>query len=75
MIDYHTFCDIHQLRDPVREVPNPARAQVDAQLSKAKARLECLQAQYGLQALANDEQTRRTMRGFKIAHGKLGRQI
>jgi len=61
--------------DPTREVPNPAWARVDAQLSQAKAQLECLQAQYGLQALANEEQTRRTMRGFKIAHGKLGQQI
>jgi hypothetical protein len=61
--------------DPTREVPNPAWAKVDAQLSQAKAHLECLQAQYGLQALANEEQTRRTMRGFKIAHGKLGQQI
>lgn len=32
-------------------------------------------AEYGLQALVNPERQRPTMRGFKIAHGKLGRQI
>ena len=61
--------------DPMREVPNPAWARVDAQLSQAKAHVECLQAQLGLQALGNREQQRRTMRGFKIAYGKLGRKI
>jgi hypothetical protein len=70
LVEYTTVPDA-----PTREVPNPAWAKVDAQLSQAKAHLECLQAQYGLQALANEEQTRRTMRGFKSAHGKLGQQI
>jgi len=61
--------------DPTREVPNPAWAKVDAQLRQAHARLDRLQAEYGLEAFTNLEEQRRTMRGFKIAQGKLGRQI
>ena len=61
--------------DPTREVPNPEWARVDARLRQAQARLDCLQAEYGLEAYTNLEEHRRTMRGFKIAQGKLGRQI
>ena len=58
-----------------REVPNPAWAAVDAQLRQAWARMERLQSEYGLEALNNLEQKHRTMRGFKIAYGKLGEKI
>jgi transposase len=61
--------------DPAREVPNPLWAAVDAQLHQARAYLDRLQAEYGLEALVNLEQQRRTMRGFKIAQGKLGQKI
>ena len=61
--------------DPSREVPNPVWAVVDAQLRQAQAQLDRLQAEYGLEAFANLEQQRRTMRGFKIAQGKLGHKI
>ena len=61
--------------DPTREVPNPAWAAIDAQLRQAHAHLDRLQAEYGLEALTNLEQMRRTMRGFKIAQGKLGGKI
>jgi len=61
--------------DPKREVPNPAWARVDAQLRQAYARLDRLQAEYGLEAFTNLEEQRRTMRGFKIAQGKLAQQI
>jgi transposase len=61
--------------DPTREVPNPEWAAVDAQLRQAQARFDRLQAEYGLEAFANLEKQRRTMRGFRIAHSKLGRQI
>jgi transposase len=61
--------------DPNREVPNPEWAAVDAKLRQAQARLDRLQAEYGLEAFANLEKQRRTMRGFRIAQGKLGRQI
>jgi transposase len=61
--------------DPAREVPNPAWAAGDAQLRQAHAHLDRLQAEYGLEALTNLEDQRRTMRGFKTAQGKLGRKI
>jgi transposase len=61
--------------DPTREVPNPLWAALDAQLRQAQAQVDRLQAEYGLEALANLEQQRRSMRGFKIAQGKLGGKI
>jgi hypothetical protein len=61
--------------DPTRPVPNPAWAAADAQVRQAWAQLERLQAEYGLEAMTNPEQMRRTMRGFKIAQSKLGLQI
>src|SRR6266851_4872881 len=60
---------------PTREVPNPAWAAVDAKLRQAYAGLDRLQAEYGLEAFTNLEQQRRSMRGFKTAHGKLGQKI
>jgi hypothetical protein len=61
--------------DPTREVPNPAWAALDARLRQAQACLDRLQAEYGLEALTNLENQRRTMRGFKIAQGPLGQKI
>ena len=61
--------------DATREVPNPAWAALDAQLHQAQAQLDRLQAEYGLEALTNLEQQRRTMRGFKTAQGKLSQKI
>ena len=61
--------------DPTREVPNPAWTALDAQLRQAHAHLDRLQAEYGLEALTNLEDQRRTMRGFKTAQGKLGQKI
>jgi hypothetical protein len=60
---------------PDREVPNPAWAAVNAQLRQAQANLDRLQAEYGLEALTNPELQRPTMRGFKIAQGKLSQKI
>jgi hypothetical protein len=70
LVEYATVPD-----DPAREVPNPVWAAVDAQLRQAQAQLDRLEAEYGLEAFANLEQQRRTMRGFKIAQGKLGQKI
>ena len=70
LVEYATVPD-----DPHREVPNPAWAAVDAQLRQAQAQLDRLEAEYGVEAFANLEQQRRTMRGFKIAQGKLGQSI
>lgn len=70
LVEYATVPD-----DPTREVPNPVWAAVDAQLRQAYAHLDRLQAEYGLEALTNLEEQRRTMRGFKTAQGKLGQKI
>jgi hypothetical protein len=61
--------------DPTRQVPNPAWAAVDAQFHQARAQLDRLQAEYGLEALTTLEHRRPTMRGFKIAQGKLSLKI
>ena len=70
LVDYGTEPD-----NPAREVPNPQWNALDQKLKKARVELQRLPAQYGLAALANAEEVRRTMRGFKIAHAKLGRGI
>jgi len=61
--------------DPARDVPNPVRAELDAKLKLARAELAQLVAEYGARAVTNPESRRPTMRGFKIAHGKLRRAI
>ena len=48
---------------------------LDGQLRQARATLKTLPAEYGLKALLNPESRRPTMRGFKIAPGKLGQKI
>jgi len=61
--------------DPERTVPNPERKTLRRQIRESRAELSTLQQSYGRQALRNPEAARRTMRGFKIAHADLGRQI
>jgi len=61
--------------DATREVPNPAWAAADSKLRQAWSHLDRLQAEYGLEAWTNVEQRCRTMRGFKIAQGKLGQKL
>jgi hypothetical protein len=70
LVDYAVVPD-----DPTRDVPNPALAAIDAKLREARADLSRLQAKYGFEALLNPEGERPTMRGFKIALGKLGSTI
>jgi hypothetical protein len=55
--------------------PNPQWMQMTKQLKRARAEVARLQAELGEQAAGNDETTRRTMRGFKIAHADLRRQL
>ena len=61
--------------DPDRDVPNPARAALDAKLRAARAQIISLSARYGIEAMANREDRRRTMRGFKIATASLARPV
>jgi len=61
--------------DPTRTVPNPERRALDKQIRSARADLARLEQAYGTAAIDNREQRRPTMRGFKIAHGKLGHKL
>ena len=61
--------------DPERLVPNPARAKLDAEVKQARADLERQLAHYGLAVAENPEQTRRTVRGFKVANAGVGGRI
>lgn len=70
LVDYQIEPD-----DPTREVPNPAWAAIDAKLRAARAEIAQLQRRYGAAALTNPEHARPTMRGFKIAHGRLAQAI
>ena len=70
LVDYSVESD-----DPAREVPNPERKAVAAQLRQARAELTRLQAEYGRAVADNPERLRPTVRGFKIAHGKLGKAL
>jgi len=62
-------------QDPTRTIPNPERRALDKQIRGARTQLADLERQFGAAAADNPEQHRPTMRGFKIAHGKLGKQL
>jgi len=61
--------------DEDRMVPNPERRKLNAEIQKAYAEVNQLAAEYGVEALTNREQVRRTMRGFKIANAPLSERI
>jgi transposase len=61
--------------DATRDVPNPRRKELNAELRNAHAEMNQLIAEYGAEAFVNLESARRTMRGFKIANSPLGRRI
>ena len=61
--------------DPTRTAPNPERRALDQQLRSARSELARIEREYGAAAADNSEQHRPTMRGFKIAHGRLGKQL
>jgi hypothetical protein len=61
--------------DPTRTIPNPERQTLDNEIRTARAAVAKLERELGAAAAANAEQRRPTMRGFKIAHGKLGKQL
>jgi transposase len=67
----------HQVEpdDPTRTVPNPERRALDKQIRSAQAEVAELEWAYGVAAVDNPEGRRPTMRGFKIAHGQLGKQL
>jgi len=61
--------------DQERPVSNPERSELRKELGRERGELENLVAAYGSRALDNEESSRPTMRGFKIANGQLGQQI
>lgn len=61
--------------DAERTIPNPARKAVTKTLAETRATLKELEHHYGQRARTNTEARRPTMRGFKIAHADLNRQI
>ena len=61
--------------DPTRSVPNPVWREVDQELKAARVALAKMEKEFGKAAIANSEKQRPTMRGFKIAHGNLGKQL
>lgn len=61
--------------NPEREVPNPVRAELDERIRAARAEVHRLTAEFGTEALLNEEDWRPTMRGFKIAHAGLRTKI
>src|SRR5215469_7998469 len=70
LIDYQI-----EPEDPTRTIPNPERRARDKEIRIARADLARLEREYGAAAADNAEQRRPTMRGFKIAHRKLGKQL
>jgi transposase len=61
--------------DPTRTIPNPERRLLDQQIRSARSELAAIEREYGAAVADNSEQQRRTMRGFKIAHGRLGKKL
>ena len=70
LVDYAVEPD-----DPTRTVPNPKRKALDKKIRDARARVAKLEQAYGAAAVDNEEGRRPTMRGFKIAHAKLGKEL
>ena len=61
--------------EPTRTIANPERRALDKEIRAARADLAKLEREYGAAATDNAEQRRPTMRGFKIAFAKLGKQL
>jgi transposase len=61
--------------DPTRTIRNPQRRALDKQARAARTDLAKLERQYGAAAADHAEQRRPTLRGFKLAHATLGKQL
>jgi transposase len=61
--------------DPTRTIPNPERRALDKEIRAARADVARLERELGAAAASNAERRRPAMRGFKIAHGGLGKQL
>jgi transposase len=70
LVDYQVEPD-----DPTRTVPNPKRRALDKEIRAARAEVAKLEQAYGSAAMENPGAQRPTMRGFKIAHAKIGKKL
>jgi len=70
LVDYRI-----EAEDPTRTIPNPERRTLDKQIRSARTELARIEQEYGVAAVDNTEQQRPSMRGFKIAHGSLGKKL
>jgi len=61
--------------DPTRTIPNPEHRALDKEIRAARADVARLECELGAAAANNAEQRRPTMRGFKIANARLGKQL
>lgn len=64
--------------DPIseeRDRPNPKHKELKQSLQEARSEVERLRAELGEAVSTNDEQARSTVRGFKIAHADLRREL
>jgi transposase len=61
--------------DPTRTIPNPERRALDKKIRSARTDVASLERELGAAAANNAEQRRPTMRGFKIANARLGKQL
>jgi hypothetical protein len=70
LVDYQV-----EPEEPTRTIPNPERRALDKAIRAARMDVAKLEREYGAAAADNAERHRPTMRGFKIAHRRLGRQL
>jgi hypothetical protein len=70
LVDYRV-----EPEDPTRTIPNPQRRALDKDIRSARTELAKIEQEYGAAAADNAEQQRPSMRGFKIAHGSLGKKL
>ena len=70
LVDYGT-----ETEEADRLVPNPDRRKVEKELATARKLRRVVEARYGEAAQQNPEADRPTVRGFKIAHSDLGREL
>jgi transposase len=70
LVDYQI-----ESEDPTHTIPNPHRRALDKEIHAARVDVARLEREFGAAAANNAEQRRPTMRGFKIAHGRLGKQL
>jgi transposase len=70
LVDYQV-----EPEDPTRTIPNPKRRALDKEIHAARTDVANLEREYGAAAADNSERRRPTMRGFKIAHGTLGKKL